>query len=66
MIEVSPKILAFAGSTRKGSYNKMLVKIAADAACAAGAQVTCLDLKDIPMPLYDGNMQAGFLVKLKG
>lgn len=52
-----PKILAFAGSTRKESFNKKLVKIAADAARAAGADVTYLDLKDIPMPLYDGDLE---------
>ena len=52
-----PKILAFAGSTRKESFNKKLVKIAADAARAAGAQVTYLDLRDIPMPLYDGDLE---------
>jgi len=54
----TPKILAFAGSTRKESFNKKLVKIAADAARAAGAEVTYLDLKDIPMPLYDGDLEA--------
>ena len=54
----TPKILAFAGSTRKESFNKKLVKIAADAARAAGAQVTHLDLRDIPMPLYDGDLEA--------
>lgn len=53
-----PKILAFAGSTRKESFNKKLVKIAADAARAAGAQVTYLDLRDIPMPLYDGDLES--------
>ena len=53
-----PKILAFAGSTRKDSFNKKLVKIAADAARNAGADVTYLDLKDIPMPLYDGDLEA--------
>jgi NAD(P)H-dependent FMN reductase len=53
-----PKILAFAGSTRKGSFNKKLVKIAADAAKAAGAQVFYLDLRDFPMPLYDGDLEA--------
>ncbi len=52
-----PKILAFAGSTRRESFNKKLVKIAADAARAAGAQVTYLDLRDIPMPLYDGDLE---------
>src|ERR1700690_2177036 len=53
----TPKILAFAGSTRKESFNKKLVKVAADAARAAGAEVTYLDLKDIPMPLYDGDLE---------
>jgi len=32
--------LAFAGSTRKGSYNKQLVAIAAQGAGNAGAEVT--------------------------
>jgi NAD(P)H-dependent FMN reductase len=54
----TPKILAFAGSTRKESFNKKLVRIAADAARNAGAQVTLLDLRDIPMPLYDGDLEA--------
>lgn len=54
----TPKILAFAGSTRKDSFNKKLVKVAAEGARAAGAQVTYLDLRDIPMPLYDGDLEA--------
>src|SRR5208283_1217475 len=54
----TPKILAFAGSTRKESFNKKLVRIAADTARNAGAQVTLLDLRDIPMPLYDGDLEA--------
>jgi NAD(P)H-dependent FMN reductase len=52
------KILAFAGSTRVESFNKKLVKIAAAGARAAGAEVTYLDLRDIPMPLYDGDLEA--------
>ena len=52
-----PKILAFAGSTRVGSFNKKLVKIAAASARAAGADVTELDLRDLPMPLYDGDLE---------
>ncbi|HEY9748284.1 MAG TPA: NAD(P)H-dependent oxidoreductase [Allocoleopsis sp.] len=54
----APKILAFAGSTRTGSYNKTLVKIAAAGAQAAGAEVTYLDLRDLPMPLYDADLEA--------
>ncbi len=52
-----PKILAFAGSTRTDSFNKKLVKIAEEGAKAAGAQVTYLDLRDLPMPLYDGDLE---------
>lgn len=52
------KILAFAGSTRKDSFNKKLVKIAAQAAKDEGAEVTVIDLKDFPMPLYDGDDEA--------
>lgn len=55
---ITPKILAFAGSTRTDSYNKKLVKIAADGARAAGAEVTYVDLRDIPMPLYDEDLEA--------
>ncbi|MEH2183660.1 NADPH-dependent FMN reductase [Nostoc sp.] len=54
----TPKILAFAGSTRIGSYNKKLVKIAAAGAKAAGAEVTYIDLRDLPLPLYDEDLEA--------
>ena len=52
-----PKILAFAGSTRTDSYNKKLIKIAIAGAKAAGAEVTHLDLRDLPLPLYDGDLE---------
>ena len=52
-----PKILAFAGSTRADSYNKKLIKVAIEGAKAAGADVTYLDLRDFPMPLYDGDLE---------
>ncbi|MBF0505146.1 MAG: NAD(P)H-dependent oxidoreductase [Candidatus Omnitrophica bacterium] len=51
------KILAFAGSTRVDSFNKKLVKIAASGARASGAEVTYLDLRDLPMPIYDGDLE---------
>jgi chromate reductase, NAD(P)H dehydrogenase (quinone) len=53
----TPKIVAFAGSTRTGSFNKKLIQIAAQAARDAGADVTMVDLKDLPMPLYDGDLE---------
>ena len=41
-----PKILAFAGSARRGSYNHLLVSAAAEGARRAGADVALLDMKD--------------------
>lgn len=52
-----PMILALAGSTRQHSYNKRLVKIAAAGAREAGAEVTVVDLRDLAMPLYDGDLE---------
>jgi NAD(P)H-dependent FMN reductase len=46
------KLLAFAGSARKDSFNKRLVQIA-----AAGADVTVIDLKQFPMPLFDQDLE---------
>lgn len=54
----TPKIMAFAGSARRDSFNKKLVKIAAAGAQAAGAEVTYVDLRDLPMPLYDEDLEA--------
>ncbi len=51
------KIVAFAGSAREGSYNKKLIKLAAAATEKAGAQVTLIDLRDYPMPLYDQDIE---------
>ncbi|NJK63344.1 MAG: NAD(P)H-dependent oxidoreductase [Synechococcaceae cyanobacterium SM2_3_1] len=52
------KILAFAGSAREASFNKKLVQIALEGAKAAGADTTFVDLKDFPMPLYNGDLEA--------
>lgn len=54
----APKILAFAGSLREASFNKQLVRVAATGAIDAGAEVTVIDLRDFPMPLYDGDLEA--------
>lgn len=50
-----PKILAFAGSLREHSYNKRVVKAAMKGAQDAGAAVTYIDLRDYPMPIYNGD-----------
>lgn len=51
------KIIAFAGSLRENSYNKRVLKIAAQGAKTAGADVTFIDLKDYPMPIYNEDDQ---------
>lgn len=57
-----PKILAFAGSLREHSYTRRVLKVAASGAEKAGAEVTVVDLRDYPMPLYneDDHEQKGF------
>ena len=52
------KLIAFAGSARKDSFNKKLIKLARLGAIAEGADVTYLDLKDLPMPLFDEDLEA--------
>jgi NAD(P)H-dependent FMN reductase len=51
-------ILAFAGSTRSDSTNKRVLAIAVRAAESVGATVTTIDLRDYPLPLYDGDLEA--------
>lgn len=54
----APRILAFAGSLRTGSFNRKILAVAADGARAAGADVTRIDLRDFPLPVYDGDLEA--------
>lgn len=55
---MSVKILAIAGSTRDGSFNKKLLSIAIAAAREAGAEITRVELKELALPLYDGDLEA--------
>jgi chromate reductase, NAD(P)H dehydrogenase (quinone) len=52
-----PKILAFSGSSRKGSYNQTLVRIAALGAQQRGAEVTLINLADYPLPMFDQDIE---------
>ena len=54
----TPRILAFAGSTRRDSANKKLARVAAQAATDAHASVTWIDLRDYPLPLFDADLEA--------
>ncbi len=52
------RALVFAGSIRSDSYHRKLARTAAIALEKAGVEVTLADLKDYPMPLYDGDVEA--------
>ena len=54
---MTPRILVLAGGLRAASLNKMLAREAATLARAAGAEVTLIDLKDFPLPIYDGDVE---------
>ncbi len=49
------KILAFAGSLREGSFNKKLLAVAVR--FLKDVQVDVLDLREVEMPLYDGDLE---------
>jgi chromate reductase, NAD(P)H dehydrogenase (quinone) len=53
----APRILAFSGSARRESLNKKLLAAVVDAVRAVGGDVTLVDLRDLPMPLYDGDLE---------
>jgi NAD(P)H-dependent FMN reductase len=52
------RLLCFAGSTRAGSYNKKLARLAQHIASANGVEAVFVDLSDYPMPLYNGDLEA--------
>lgn len=54
----APRILALAGSLRAGSYNRRVLAVAADGARTAGADVTGIDLRDFPLPVYDADLES--------
>src|SRR2546423_14275045 len=51
----SLKILALAGSLREHALNKRVLKTAIKGAESAGAEVTYIDLRDYPMPIYNSD-----------
>lgn len=53
----TPDILVFAGSARRESFNKRLARLAAERMDQAGGRTTFIDLRDYPMPLYDGDLE---------
>ena len=52
------RALIFAGSTRSDSLHRKLARAAAEKLRGRGVEVTLADLREFPMPLYDGDLEA--------
>ncbi|MCG8649223.1 MAG: NAD(P)H-dependent oxidoreductase [Pirellulales bacterium] len=52
------KILALAGSARADSHNVRLLPILAQGARSEGAEVTILNMRDYPLPVFDEDVEA--------
>lgn len=53
-----PRVLAFAGSSRRDSYNAQLIEVAAEGARSAGAEVTVINLASYELPLFNEDLEA--------
>lgn len=58
MTASTPRLPAFAGSLREGSYHRLPVPVPAEGVRAAGAGVSLIELRDVPPPLLDGDTVA--------
>lgn len=58
MLGSMTKLLIIPGSTREAAFSKRLAGAAAAIARAAGAEASCVDLRDFAMPLYDGDLES--------
>jgi NAD(P)H-dependent FMN reductase len=54
-----PRILVLAGSARLDSIHRKLARQTVEALQDAGLEATLADLRDFPMPIYDGDLEAG-------
>ncbi len=52
------KLIAVAGSTREGSFNRKVLAIAVKGARDAGADVEVIDLAEFPMPIFNQDFEA--------
>jgi chromate reductase len=52
------QLLVIAGSSRQGAWSRKLADAAAQMARSDGASVTLLDLRELALPLYDGDIEA--------
>ena len=52
------RLLAFAGSSRKASFNRQLLDLLVAMAQEAGADITTVDLAELDIPIYNGDLEA--------
>jgi len=52
------KVVAIAGSLRQESYNRKILQVAKKFASELGASVEEVDLKQLALPIYDGDIEA--------
>ena len=58
MSDVPVRLLGLCGSTRDGSLNRKLLRLAVREAEALGAEVDVVDLRALGLPIYDGDLEA--------
>ena len=52
------RLLVIAGSSRSGSLNRTLAAFSAERARRLGMTVTLLDLRELRLPVYDGDIES--------
>jgi chromate reductase, NAD(P)H dehydrogenase (quinone) len=58
MASQGPTLLALCGALRRGSFNRKLLDLGIEAAERHGARIDNLDLRELALPLYDGDLEA--------
>jgi NAD(P)H-dependent FMN reductase len=53
----TPRVLVFGGSLRRASFNQQLARLAAECARKAGAEVTLIALRELPLPVFDEDLE---------
>jgi len=53
----APRLLAFDGSLRRDSWNRMLLRYGIEGARAAGAEVSQLQIRELALPLFDEDLE---------
>lgn len=54
----APRLVAVAGSLRAESLNRKLLAVGVQSARAAGAEVDVVELRELELPPYDGDLEA--------